>query len=90
MPFFYQLLLPIGDTSLNDNGPWMNCYFDFGKFTNFFMRLISVGLRVWTWRENVTAPELVHYNGTLVQDVEVTKPSDVDFKQQSTTLPFVL
>ena len=66
--FFYQLLLPIGDTSLNDNDPWMNFYYEVGKLTNHYAIDIGQASGYGHGFKHVTAPELVHYNGILVQD----------------------
>jgi hypothetical protein len=68
--FFYQLLLPIGDTSKNgDDDPRMSFYSDVACFSNSYATAeLKLGSGYYHNFKNVQVPELVRWDGVVVQD----------------------
>jgi hypothetical protein len=67
--FFYQLLLPICDTSKNDNDPRMSFYLDVSRFSNAYANCeLGLGTGYGHNFKAVLIPELVRWDGVIVED----------------------
>jgi hypothetical protein len=67
--FFHQLLLPMCDTSMNANDPRKSFYLDVSKYSNAYATSeLGLGTGFGHAFNTVTIPELVKWDGTIVQD----------------------
>jgi hypothetical protein len=75
--FFYQLLLPMCDTALNDNDPRKSFYFDVSRFSNTYaMGELGLGTEYGHHFKPVLIPELLRWDGVVVQKDGVRGGSD--------------
>jgi hypothetical protein len=67
--FFYQLLLPTCDTAMNNNDPRMSFYLDVSRYSNAYANVeLGLGTGFGHAFRPVTIPELLRWDGTVVQD----------------------
>jgi hypothetical protein len=67
--FFYQLLFPICDTSMNDNDPRMSFYSEVARFSNTYASAeLGLGFGYYHAFRQVLIPEFLRWDGVVVQD----------------------